>query len=447
MLLVDSIFDNGLKTVRIDQSQNTSFINRKRFQSFLILPIVLEVDLGNGMWERAEIRNDVSAYTALRPNEHVLNRNFRRRKCEYWASGEPAKLRYALYQEGLPALVSESFDGYLPMGKVYSARRDAMAASLTPEVLRIRYQAEATSFERVQNEWVPKLGLLHQLGPAHIELEEIQKWTADIHSNPVSTREERDLAIQLQTKMLRDWHPNYDLDRLHNYCVKTVTERTPETKAARPVCWQLLEDATKNAKSLPHPDLTKQAWQTLQASSNVTAIERKAITRFLCSPIVAKLSNPVDSVTNPEALLKSDDLHIRIVVANWFLKHQRPEVDVIKQYRSSPPEDLSAYELIKILHFNRIHNPYTRRSWDLWLRALTLDKEYTISNLALIYEFDRRKFPKKFKASEEALPGSIKSVLLKHFQENPNSESGKFANLILQNNSKKVRSNRLNLKF
>lgn len=415
------------------------------------LPIVLEVDLGNGIWERAEIRNDITSYTSFKVNELVLNGHYRKRKCRHWTVGEPAKLRYSLYKDGQSVIASESFDGYLPMGTVHFARRDLMAASITPEVLQLRYQAEETSFEHVRDEWVPKLTLLHQFGPAHIELEEVQKWTADIHSNPVSTRAERDLAIRLQTKMLQPWQSKYDLDRLYEFCVQTVKDRTAETQSIRYVCWQLLHEATNETKRLIDPSLPQTAWQSLQASSgDALAAERREMARFLCSSHVTRLENPVDSVSNPEQYMQSSDPYLRIVAANWFLSRKPRSADfkVMEFYRSTPPANLELYELIEILQLNRIYNSHAARNWDLWLRAMDIDLPYTVSNLALIYDFDKRDFRKKFKASEEDFPESLKMRLLELSNSETNSEIGQLAKKILDfNRKKRSPSSRLNIKF
>ena len=441
----DSAENNRVDVFIVNDSNDDFRFQRKT----LGLPIVLEVDLGDGQWDRAEIRNDIASYSSFNANELVLNGHFRKRKCRYWTSGEPATLRYSLYKDGKPVLESASFEGFLPMGKVHSARRDMMAASLTPDVLKIRYQVEETTFKEVRDEWVPKLTLLYQLGPAHIELEEFQRWTSDIHSNPVSTRSERDLAIQLQTRMLNPWPSEYNLGNLYQYCVDTVIARTTETRAIRHVCWQLLNETTKDNKALVDPTLPKIAWQSLQASSgNDLRVERKEMSRFLCSSVVTRTDNPLDLLDNHQALVKSDDPYIRIVAANWFLsqKYQTSDFNVMDYYESTPPTDLGIYELIEILHLNRIYNSKSKRRWGLWLQALEKDPAYTISNLALIYDFDKRDFRKKFKSSEDDIPNTIKSRLLEHANSDSDSETGMLAKKILDFNNRK-RSSRLRLNF
>lgn len=404
----------------------------------LDLPIILEVNLGNDIWERAETRNDKS-HLSLRTNELVLDGHYRKRKCRHWEKGTPAKLRYSLYEHGRPIVTSETFDGFLPMGKVHTSRRDLMAAALVPETLQIRYHGDTTKFEDVQNIWRPKLTLLQKLGPSHIELEEVQKWTSSIHSNPVSTREERDLAIQLQTQMLQSWPSTYDQNRLNEFCTNTVIQRKPESQSIRPLCWIVLTASANQSQEINEPELAKLAWQCLQ-ESNTDALEneKKEITRFLCSDTIVD-NSPLKDIDDLDELMNSNNSHIRIITANWLITEQsqsQPEIDVMDFYTTKSNNEIDAYELISVLHFNRIYKPYTDTNWDLWLRAFELDAQYTISNLALMYQFDSRKFPKKFKPGKENLSSKFKIKLLSHAQDFPQTESGKLAKQILDQRGK-----------
>ncbi|MDF1811773.1 MAG: hypothetical protein P1V20_06150 [Verrucomicrobiales bacterium] len=380
------------------------------------IPIVLEAYLGNGHWERAESQN-AYGFLSTRKEEFVSASTFRVKKARHWSEGEPATLRYALYQDGKAAIFTEAFQGKLPIGEIDKARHDLMTASLVPEPIRIRYFPGQTSLEEIEDEWYHKLTLLRSFGPCYVDLEEAQKWAAFVHENPVSSRQERDLAVRLQLEMLKKWPAKYDLSGLHKRCRAILKEGAPGTQALRPLCWRILRAESEENSELKDPALVKVAWETIQSESTLSELE--AATDFLCVNHIASNFSPILEYKDHEKLLDHSNPYVRITAAHLLLSKKKNTALVLNHYLENE-EKVGAYELVRILHFDRLYNPYEKPNWTLWERALEKDTEYTISQLSLLFESDNTPTKLRKFSQSSVLPASIRQRLVKYSEGAPN---------------------------
>ncbi len=370
------------------------------------IPIVLEAYLGNGHWERAESENTYG-FLSTRKKEQLSPMHYRVKNVRHWSEGQSAKLRYALYQNGSATLVTEPFEGFLPIGEIEKARNDFMAAALVPEPLRIRYLPEQTTREEISTEWFNKLSLLRQFGPCYIDLGEAQKWAAEVHENPVSSREDRDLAIQLQIALLQTWPNQYDLKRLLEYGRSVLKKPVDDTAGLRPLCWKILAD---NAEENGEPDgaaLAQVAWKTIQIPS--TSPELEAASDFLCIKEIAAKHSPILSYEHRESLLNSDNVHLRIAAANYLISNKNRQ-QALNHY-SANQSSYGVYELVRVLYLDRLHNPYETPNWNLWTRALDKDITVAFPQLSRMFESDETNSKlSKFSQSSD-LPEGIRERL------------------------------------
>lgn len=370
------------------------------------IPIVLEAHLGNGHWERAESHN-AYGFTSIRKIEYVSSQTFKVKKARHWDEGEPATLRYALYQDGKAAVFSPAFEGLLPVGEIEKARHDFLAAALVPKPLRIRYIPEDTSFEEISRDWPAKLSLLRSFGPCYLDLAEAQKWIAFVHESSVSSEAERKVAVGLQMELLQKWPFQYDLSKLHENCHSILKNNTPTNQNLRPICWNVMQGAEADSHAA---ELAEIAWETIQTDSPID--ELKAATDFLCIDHIARKLSPVLKVKNRTALLQQNNPYLRITTANHILSNKGDHTTILNHYLEDQP-DASAYELVHILHFDRLYNPFAKPNWKLWEIALDKDPAYTIPRLSLMFESDNE--PTKLRKFSKAsvLPDSIKQRLVK----------------------------------
>lgn len=405
------------------------------------LPIVLEAETAEGFWERAEVRDDKPRFKSV-SNEGVMAGYFRKRQCRCWDNGVPIKLRYALYEGGKAVAKSASFEGFLPLGQIDAARQDHLSASIVPEVLRIRF-LEDTSLTTVTEDWLHKLELLKSFGPSYVEVAEAQKWAAFVHANPVSTRAERDVALEIQKMMLDRWPAAFDRKALIDNCTRIVSNRATSgaNPGLRPISWEVIISELDQMPGLASSDLAKVAWDLLE-EEDANGDEKKAATKYLCADAVATKHSPILLVSNANNLLNSDNSYLRIVTANWMLRQRRMgktaiQAEVLEFYEKF--ESVSAFELVNVLHFDRIYSPYTDPNWLLWSRALKIDEDYTVSNLSLMYEFDDRAFARKIKLSTN-LPDAIKSQLYSIYKDGENQETADLAKRLLERSKQKQRT-------
>ena len=400
------------------------------------LPVVLEANLGGNHWERAEVVNPTGIVRSSTKNDRLYPGTFRIKQTQSAKSGEDVLLRYSFYQNGTPIIISEPFQGKLPVGEIDKARFDMMSASAVPPPLRIRYIETETKQNEVTGEWFDKLKLLRILGPCYVDLGHAQRWAADIHENPVSTREERDAAVALQLELLQPWPSQYDLFALHRHCQETLLNEN-ETGSIRAICWNVIGDfAEKNPRPehLDYGTLAETAWNLL-FDDFVPDSEKESAVDFLCVKSIAENHSPAQTAEDFEKMLSGVTEHVRIVAANRIMSRgqQKPVFD----FYTDHIDQISVSELIKILHFDRLHNPFARPNWALWEKALNKNIEFTIPKLAMMFESDPtetklRKFPES-----SALPPEIKSRLSSYCNSAPNTETRQSARRLLDNVKKR----------
>lgn len=382
----------------------------------LEIPIVLEAYLGNGHWERAESHN-AYGFLSTRKEESLPAGNFKVKKARLWEEGEPAKLRYALYQDGRAAIISESFEGRLPVGEIDKARHDLMAASLVPEPLRIRYFPEQTTRKEIREEWGNKLTLLRSFGPCYVDLLEAQRWAAAVHENPVSSRADRNLAIQLQLTLLEPWPAEYNVGRLFDHCRSVLIDREPGTEKLRSLCWRVLKEESEQSSKFKDPQLAKVAWETIQSGAPTQELE--AATDFLCVNHIAKNFSPILEYKDHGKLLEHKNPYVRITAANQMLSQKTDQAVVLNHYLENKNE-VGVFELIRVLHFDRLYYPYEKPNWELWESALDKDIDYASSQLSLLFESDNTSTNLRKFTQSSVLPESIKERLEAYCDTAPN---------------------------
>ncbi len=394
------------------------------------LPIVLEAHLGDGHWERAEPMESVGFLHSSK-TEELPPGHFRMKEAGFWTEGEPAWLRYALYQEGRAVLTSSPFRGKLPIGEVDRARYDLMSAAMVPEALQIRYRAGQTNLDEVTSEWPAKLELLRVLGPCHVDLRQVQDWTGHVHENTVSTRRERDAAVALQMRLLQPWPGHYDRVRLHQGCERMLREdgNSPQVRA---LCWQVIGEYLRDHHPVSHLEtaaLAERAWNLL--FDDVPPVERQAAADFLCVPAIAEHHCPVTDPGIFGGLIGHPVPQVRTVAANFVMSQGRSDA-VLDWYRREI-DRIEAAELVRILHFDRRHDPYGRPDWDLWKKALEKDLEYSLPMLSLLFESDPRQTDLRKFAESSALPPGIRLLLERYGEGTPNTPSRTRARRLLDN--------------
>ncbi len=382
----------------------------------LELPIVLEADLGDGHWERAEVSNSY-AYSshAPRKTQYVNSQHYRVKHARYWEAGQPARLRYALYQDGAAHLVSEPFDGYLSPGQIEAARHDLMSAAMIPPPLQIRYVPERTDNKEVLSHWYARLSLLQSYGPCHIDTREAQEWISDVYADPISSAIEREVAVDLQLLMLQPWPQTYEIERLHQQCREMVSAPSSDkVLRQRELSWQVLSYAANQHATLHHPELLDVAWKAIQ-QPEIRVAEKLAATEFLCSVGASKALSPKHSETELLSLLDRGNTFQRIVAAHTLMiagKHR-----FIMQHYGTIADEISSYELTKILHFDRLYKPYNKPDWQLWETALDKDTAYTFAQLAYLFESDDRPTKLRKFANSSELTLAIRNKLEAYYQQ------------------------------
>lgn len=400
----------------------------------LELPIVLEARLGDDHWERAEPQN-AFGFLSTSKIDSVPAGHFRMKQVTHWEEGRDATLRYSLYQNGKPTLVSAPFKGKLPLGEIDRARHDLMSASLVPVPLRIRYTPGQTSSGDAR-QWLCMLELLRFLGPCHVDLDEAQKWVSFVHESPVSTGMERDLAIALQMELLRPWPNSFDLYRLLTRCHEVIGSRTGDFDGSqRALCWAVLSDHAITAKKpLHHPELAELAWTAIQ-NDELGHYEKSEAVGFLCVKYVVENESPILEEDDKRALLKGDNPYLRIVAANWLLS--RVERSTVVDFYLKNESDIGAYELVQVLQFDRVFSPYHSPEWTLWDRAMDKDMAYAAEELLSVYNSDDA--PARFKK----VPRPIRERLEGHYREQPDGSKSELVKRLFDQPSSK--SNRIDL--
>ena len=399
------------------------------------LPIVLEAHLGDGHWERAEPLN---LFVRLLSQKRIAiaDKGFRLRKARYWGEGEKATLRYALYQDGAPVLTSESFEGLLPIGEIDQARHDFMSAALVPESLRIRFLPGETQTDEIEREWFLKLDLMRSFGPCHVDLSETQKWIASVHQSPVSTRREKEVAIRLQLELLKSRPITYQADQLRRRCQSVLFARDSHSQGLRGLCWRLAADLAREKSSqgdFEFDKLAKLAWNLLFSGESIE--EKEAAADFLCVDFIAKNHSPILQFKNEtETLLDHEVPHVRVVLANWILANQKNgrEKIVLSFYRNNVGR-IGERELVRVLHFDRLFNPYGRPDWTLWAAALDKNPAYTIPRLSVMFETDNRTSNLRKFSQSTVLPDEIRTRLLKFYDLAPAGEMKQSVKRLLDN--------------
>lgn len=400
----------------------------------LELPIVLEARLGEDHWERAEPQN-AFGFLSTSKIDSVPPGHFRMKQVTHWEEGREATLRYSLYQNGKPTLVSAPFEGRLPLGEIDRARHDLMSASQVPDPLRIRYTPGQTDIGDAR-EWLGKLELLRFLGPCHVDVDEAQKWVSFVHESPVSTGLERDVAIALQMELLRPWPNGFDLYRLLTRCHEVIGSDSGDfIGSQRALCWAVLGDHAATAKKpLHHPELAELAWKAIQ-NDELDHEERSEAVGFLCVKYVVENESPISGVGDRRELLKGSNPYLRIVAANWLLS--RVERSAVVDFYLENEGEVGAYELVQVLQFDRVFSPYHSPEWTLWDRALDKDMAYSAEELLSLYHGDDA--PDRF----EKVPRSIRDRLEAYFQDLPDGSKSELVRRLFDQPSS--RSSRIEL--